>query len=67
MYCEGLVVTEEDALQKLNGFVNNGVSKPLSLSHGRSVESEYQYTTERLTMLGSLCDNPQAKGLYGDS
>lgn len=67
MYCNGLVVTEADALQKLNGFVNNGVSKPLSLSHGRSVESEYQYTTERLTMLGSLCNNPQAKGLYGDS
>ena len=67
MYYNGLVVTETDALQKLNGFVNNGVPRPLSLSHGRCVEGEYQYATERLTMLGSLCNNPQAKGLYGDS
>lgn len=67
MYYRRVKVTEEDAKQKLNGFENNGVTKPLSLSHGRNVEGEYQYMTERLTMLGSLCDNPQAKGLYGDS
>jgi hypothetical protein len=67
MYYRKLIVDETDAKTKLSDFVNNGVLKPLSLSHGRCIESEYQYTTERLTMLGSLCNKPQAKGLYGDS
>lgn len=48
----------------LPNFLNNGVPRPLSLSHGRCLESEYQFLEDRLVMLGSLCDIPQAANLY---
>jgi hypothetical protein len=51
----------------LTGFTNNGVPRPLSLSHGRCVEGEYQFLEERLSMLGSLCDVPKAVNLYKES
>lgn len=37
----------------LNGFANNSVKNPLSLSHGRCLESEYQFMKDRLLMLGT--------------
>ena len=47
----------------LNGFANNNVINPLSLSHGRCIESEYQFMKERLLLLGSQSNS--AHGLYG--
>lgn len=47
----------------LNGFLNNNVSNPLSLSHGRCLESEYQFMKDRILMLGTLVN--QAHGIYG--
>ena len=47
----------------LNGFANNNVINPLSLSHGRCIESEYQFMKDRLLMLGSQSNS--AHGLYG--
>lgn len=55
---------DADTKAALDLFGNNGVEHPLSLSHGRCVESEYQFLEERLVMLGSLCDIPQATALY---
>lgn len=55
---------DSDTQTLLSGFLNNGVPRPLSLSHGRSVESEYQFLEDRLVMLGSLCDTPKATNLY---
>jgi len=37
----------------LNGFANNNVINPLSLSHGRCIESEYQFMKDRLLLLGT--------------
>jgi hypothetical protein len=37
----------------LSGFTNNNVKNPLSLSHGRCLESEYQFMKDRLLMLGT--------------
>lgn len=37
----------------LSGFSNNNVRNPLSLSHGRCLESEYQFMKDRLLMLGT--------------
>jgi hypothetical protein len=47
----------------LNGFLNNNVQNPLSLSHGRCLESEYQFMKDRILMLGTLVN--QAHGIYG--
>lgn len=46
----------------LNEFRNNNVKNPLSLSHGRCLESEYQFIKDRLTMLGTMTTT--ATGLY---
>ena len=46
----------------LNGFANNSVQNPLSLSHGRCLESEYQFMKDRLLMLGT--STITATGLY---
>ena len=46
----------------LNNFRNNNVRNPLSLSHGRCVESEYQFMKDRLLMLGT--STTTAPGLY---
>lgn len=46
----------------LNGFANNSVKNPLSLSHGRCLESEYQFMKDRLLMLGT--STITATGLY---
>ena len=46
----------------LNEFQNNNVKNPLSLSHGRCIESEYQFMKDRLTMLGTATTT--ATGLY---
>jgi hypothetical protein len=37
----------------LSGFSNNNVKNPLSLSHGRCLESEYQFMKDRLILLGT--------------
>lgn len=47
----------------LNGFANNNVINPLSLSHGRCIESEYQFMKDRLLLLGTQSNS--AHGLYG--
>ena len=46
----------------LNEFRNNNVRNPLSLSHGRCLESEYQFMKDRLIMLGT--STTTASGLY---
>jgi hypothetical protein len=46
----------------LNEFQNNNVKNPLSLSHGRCIESEYQFMKDRLTLLGTATTT--ATGLY---
>ena len=46
----------------LNGFANNSVKNPLSLSHGRCLESEYQFMKDRLLLLGT--STITATGLY---
>ena len=46
----------------LNEFRNNNVKNPLSLSHGRCLESEYQFMKDRLIMLGT--STTTASGLY---
>lgn len=46
----------------LSGFKNNSVQNPLSLSHGRCLESEYQFMKDRLLMLGT--STLTASGLY---
>ena len=46
----------------LSGFSNNNVKNPLSLSHGRCLESEYQFMKDRLLMLGT--STTTASGLY---
>lgn len=46
----------------LNEFRNNNVRNPLSLSHGRCVESEYQFMKDRLIMLGT--STTTGAGLY---
>lgn len=46
----------------LNEFRNNNVQNPLSLSHGRCLESEYQFMKDRLVMLGTATTT--ATGLY---
>ena len=46
----------------LNEFRNNNVRNPLSLSHGRCLESEYQFMKDRLLMLGT--STTTASGLY---
>lgn len=55
---------DSDTKALLDQFGNNGVEHPLSLSHGRCIESEYQFLEDRLIMLGSLCDIPKATALY---
>ena len=47
----------------LSGFANNSVQHPLSLSHGRCIESEYQFMKDRLLLLGTQSNS--AHGLYG--
>lgn len=47
----------------LSGFANNSVQYPLSLSHGRCIESEYQFMKDRLLLLGTQSNS--AHGLYG--
>ncbi len=47
----------------LSGFANNNVINPLSLSHGRCIESEYQFMKDRLLLLGTQSNS--AHGLYG--
>ena len=47
----------------LSGFANNNVINPLSLSHGRCIESEYQFIKDRLLLLGTQSNS--AHGLYG--
>ena len=49
----------------LNEFRNNNVKNPLSLSHGRCLESEYQFMKDRLVMLGT--STTTANGLYTTS
>ena len=46
----------------LSGYLNNNVKNPLSLSHGRCLESEYQFMKDRLLLLGTQSN--QAHGLY---
>lgn len=46
----------------LQEFRNNNVKNPLSLSHGRCLESEYQFMKDRLVMLGT--STTTASGLY---
>lgn len=46
----------------LNNFRNNNVRNPLSLSHGRCIESEYQFMKDRMIMLGTATTT--ASGLY---
>ena len=46
----------------LSGFSNNNVRNPLSLSHGRCLESEYQFMKDRLLLLGT--STLTATGLY---
>ena len=46
----------------LSGFANNSVKNPLSLSHGRCLESEYQFMKDRLLLLGT--STLSASGLY---
>ena len=46
----------------LGGFANNSVKNPLSLSHGRCLESEYQFMKDRLLLLGTA--TLTASGLY---
>ena len=46
----------------LGGFANNNVKNPLSLSHGRCLESEYQFLKDRLLLLGT--STLTASGLY---
>lgn len=46
----------------LNEFRNNNVRNPLSLSHGRCLESEYQFMKDRLVMLGTATTT--GSGLY---
>ena len=48
----------------LSGFANNNVINPLSLSHGRCIESEYQFMKDRLLLLGTQSNS--AHGLYGN-
>ena len=38
----------------IQGFANNSVPYPLSLSHGSCLESEVQFMTDRIKMLGSM-------------
>ena len=38
----------------IQGFANNSVPYPLSLSHGSCIESEVQFMTDRIKMLGSM-------------
>ena len=47
----------------LSGFANNSVQYPLSLSHGRCIESEYQFMKDRLLLLGTQSNS--AHNLYG--
>ena len=47
----------------LSGFANNNVVNPLSLSHGRCIESEYQFMKDRLLLLGTQSNS--AHRLYG--
>lgn len=46
----------------IGDFTNNNVKNPLSLSHGRCLESEYQFMKDRLLMLGT--STLEASGLY---
>ena len=46
----------------IGDFTNNNVKNPLSLSHGRCLESEYQFMKDRLLMLGT--STLEAFGLY---
>jgi hypothetical protein len=47
----------------LSGFANNNVVNPLSLSHGRCIESEYQFMKDRLLLLGTQSNSGHR--LYG--
>lgn len=47
----------------LKGFANNNVNNPLSLSHGRCIESEYQFMKDRLLLLGTQSNSGHK--LYG--
>ena len=50
----------------IGDFKNNDVKNPLSLSHGRCLESEYQFMKDRLLLLGT--STLTATGLYsGDA
>lgn len=50
----------------IGDFKNNSVKNPLSLSHGRCLESEYQFMKDRLLLLGT--STLTATGLYsGDT
>ena len=65
LFCDGEVVKENGNYvfpTTLNDFKNNNVKNPLSLSHGRCLESEYQFIKDRLIMLGT--GTTSASGLY---
>lgn len=49
----------------LNGYVNNSVKDPLSLSHGSSYEGEVQFLQDRLLLLATLTG--QGSGLQTSS
>ena len=60
LFKEGKINAFNDTL---SGFANNSVQYPLSLSHGRCIESEYQFMKDRLLLLGTQSNS--AHGLYG--
>lgn len=60
LFKEGTINAFKDTL---SGFANNSVQYPLSLSHGRCIESEYQFMKDRLLLLGTQSDS--AHNLYG--
>ena len=65
VFSNGQVLVEngQKVFQSIIGdFKNNNVKNPLSLSHGRCLESEYQFMKDRLLMLGT--STLQASGLY---
>ena len=60
LFKEGKINAFSDTL---SGFANNSVQYPLSLSHGRCIESEYQFMKDRLLLLGTQSNS--AHNLYG--
>ena len=60
LFKEGKINAFNDTL---SGFANNSVQYPLSLSHGRCIESEYQFMKDRLLLLGTQSNS--AHNMYG--